>query len=83
MALTEEKFKSYVAAVNTSLIAPYETLDSHSASLWAEIANEDFMFDRKDKLIQTLASITLNDLKLFSGHYLFGHNTRKKLRFPS
>lgn len=76
----EGKFSEFINAAKAMKLKRDENLTERSSRYWKEIREFEYMWDRKEKEVEALDSLTLNDVKnVYSNCVLRNGKDRRKL----
>lgn len=76
--LTEDEFKNYANSIAAELLEADKTLGQETNRYWREISNEYYVFDRAQREVKELLTLTQQDLLAFFDKYISPESTQRR-----
>lgn len=77
--MDDEEFKDNVNGLIADLMSEGRTVRELGETAWEEISNKSFIFDRRDKEVELLKTLTKSQVQSFYKDILLDSKTRRKL----
>jgi len=77
--MTDEKFETVKSAVNTTISEKDKNIQEDFNRMWSEFSTHAYIFDRQQKDIEMLASITKAELQAYFEQLFFQPNRANRL----
>jgi secreted Zn-dependent insulinase-like peptidase len=75
--LSDEEFDTQKKAIQTIIAEKDTSLAKESSRYWQEISNHYYLFDRQNKELETLMTITKSDFKEYFEKIFFSSETKR------